>query len=124
MKHSHLTRLLAALLPAGTVALSAALAPPAKAAVDTSVVQKDVDVAARLAKVQAAVSEAASGTAIGAQYDPRIQRVWWGNHGWGRPGWGNGGGWGWRNGGWGNWHPWRNGWGNWHPWGNGGWLNW
>lgn len=125
MKHPNLVRLLTALLPAGTVALSTALAPPAQAAVEPSVARKDADVAARLAKVQAAVSDAA----IGAQTDPRIQKVWWANGGWGRPGWGNGGGWGWRNGGWrnggwGNWHPWHNGWGNWHPWGNGGWLNW
>jgi rSAM-associated Gly-rich repeat protein len=128
MKHPKLVRLLTALLPAGTVALSTALAPPAEAAVDLSMARNSADVATRLANVQAAVSQAASDTAIGSRTDPRIQKVWWANGGWGRPGWGNGGGWGWRNGGWGNggwgnWHPWRNGWGNWHPWRNGGWLN-
>jgi len=121
MTQRTLAYLLAALLPAGPIGLSTALAPSAEAAVQAPMPAEGRDVAARLANVQNAVAEATLDVTATGKADPNIRKAWWGNHGWGRPwrgGWGNGG-WGWHNGGWGN-GGWGNGgWGNWHPWGNG-----
>jgi rSAM-associated Gly-rich repeat protein len=109
-----LKTVLAALLAAGPLALSVALAPPANAAVKPDSAQQDVqDVAARLAGVQKVVAEIAGQSPETTPATPNTRLAWWVNGP--RVGWFNGG---WRNGGWRNW---RNGWFN--GWRNGGWRN-
>ena len=98
---------LAALLAAGPLALSVALAPPANAAVQTPATQEEAhDVAARLAAVQKTVAEIEGQATEAANAAPNVQQAWWAN-GWRNGGWHNG----WRNGGWRNW---GHGWHNWH----------
>ena len=115
---------LAALLPAGVMGLSMALAAAdataATAVTDAPNASKSV--AARLEAIRGSVSEAWKQAYEKSEpyvaLDPETKLAWWGNGGW-RNG-------GWRNGGWGNggWHNWGNG--GWHNggWGNGGWNNW
>ncbi|HVZ09551.1 GrrA/OscA1 family cyclophane-containing rSAM-modified RiPP [Rhodopila sp.] len=119
-------RVLATLLPLGVAGASAALAAaPGKLAADPA---NQPGVAARLAAIRSAVSQAAAHPAVDTLVDPAVRKAWWGNIGprvWGNGGWR----WpnGWRNGGWANggWRNWGNGWrnGGWHNWGNGGWPN-
>jgi rSAM-associated Gly-rich repeat protein len=115
---------LAALLPAGVMGLSMALAA-ADASAATAVTDApdaSKSVAARLEAIRGSVSEAWKQAYEKSEpyvaLDPETKLAWWGNGGW-RNG-------GWRNGGWGNggWHNWGNG--GWHNggWGNGGWNNW
>jgi rSAM-associated Gly-rich repeat protein len=128
-------RALAALLPAGTLGLSASLA--AADANSTAVAdansKKPGSVAERLQSIRDSVSGALNEMPQGDEpflkVDPEKRLAWWGNgwhNGWHNGGWGNG----WHNGGWGN-----GGWGNGgllaplfgSPWGNGwhnGWHNW
>jgi rSAM-associated Gly-rich repeat protein len=115
---------LAALLPAGVMGLSMALAAAdataATAVSDAPNASKSV--AARLEAIRGSVSDAWKQAYEKSEpyvaLDPETKLAWWGNGGW-RNG-------GWRNGGWGNggWHNWGNG--GWHNggWGNGGWNNW
>ena len=117
------TEALAALLPAGVMGLSMALAAAdataATAVTDAPNASKSV--ADRLETIRGSVSEAWKQAYEKAEpyvaLDPETKLAWWGNGGW-RNG-------GWRNGGWGNggWHNWGNGWHN-GGWGNGGWNNW
>ena len=112
------TEALAALLPAGVMGLSMALAA-ADAAASTAVTDAPIaakSVAQRLEAIRGSVSEAWKEAIDKSEpyvaVDPETKLAWWGN-GWRNGGWHNGG---WRNGGWHN-----GGWGNgWH---NGGWLN-
>ena len=99
------TEALAALLPAGVMGLSMALAA-ADATASTSVADApnaSKSVAARLEGIRGSVSEAwkeavEKSEPYGA-LDPETKLAWWGNGGW-RNG-------GWHNGGWGNgWHNW------------------
>ncbi len=124
--HKKAVKLLAALLPAGVMGVSAALASTSP--VDTGVTAgrtEEPAVASRLASIRDAVSEI---TKDEAAKDENIRTAWWANWPGGGVRFGGGGGWG--NGGW---HNWGNGWGNggwhnwgngWHNWGNGGWHNW
>ena len=117
------TEALAALLPAGVMGLSMALAAAdataATAVTDAPNASKSV--ADRLETIRGSVSEAWKQAYEKSEpyvaLDPETKLAWWGNGGW-RNG-------GWRNGGWGNggWHNWGNGWHN-GGWGNGGWNNW
>ena len=119
-------QVLSALLPAGVMGMSAALAstpsvePPSNANAGN-----ETHVASRLASIRDAMSAVA---AEEQARDGNVKTAWWAN--WHGGGIGFGGGGGWRNGGWGNggWHNWGNGWNNgWHNWGNGwnnGWHNW
>ena len=145
------TEALAALLPAGVMSLSMALAVADAAAATSDAPQSDKSVAARLEALRGSVSEAWKEAIEKSEpyvaLDPETKLAWWGNGwrngGWHNGGWGNGGGhnggWGngWHNGGWGNGWP-NGGWGNWgnggviggllgglfgSPWGNG-WRNW
>ena len=118
---------LSALLPAGVMGMSAALAstsPAEPPAAPASV--SETQVSSRLASIRDAVS------AVSAEEQAKggnVKTAWWANwHGGGVRfgGWRNGG---WHNGGWGNGGGgWVNGWPNgWHNWGNGwnnGWHNW
>src|SRR5947207_1034262 len=124
---------LAALLPAGTLGLSVALAAVgAKAAATADPdAKKPGSVAQRLQTIREDMSGAIDEHKF-LKVDPEQRLAWWGNgwhNGWHNGGWGNG----WHNGGWGN-GGWGNGgllpflfgspWGNgWHNWGNG-WHNW
>jgi len=110
-------KLLAALLPAGFLGVSAALASTAPAT-ETEPAADSQGVASRLAAIRDAVS---SVTDQGIAEDPmardqnkdNMRVAWWANRGWHRgPGWRNAG---WRNGGWrnGGWRNWHNGWRNW-----------
>jgi rSAM-associated Gly-rich repeat protein len=122
------TEALAALLPAGVMGLSMALAAADAAAATSSsdVPSSDKSVATRLEALRGtmteAVKEAIEKSEPYVAVDPETRLAWWGN-GWRNGGWHNGG-WrngGWHNGGWGNgWH--NGGWGN--GWPNGGWGNW
>ncbi len=126
-KHRRSTEALAALLPAGVMGLSMALAAAdaaaATSASDAPTARKSV--ASRLEEIRGtmsdAVKEAIEKSEPYVAVDPEAKLAWWGN-GWRNGGWHNGG---WHNGGWGNgWH--NGGWGNgWHNggWGNGGWGN-
>ena len=129
---------LAALLPAGVMGLSMALAAAdataATAVTDAPNASKSV--AARLEAIRGSVSEAWKQAYEKSEpyvaVDPETKLAWWGNGGWRNGGWRN-----WGNGGWGNgWH--NGGWNNWgnggllggllspligNPWGNG-WRNW
>ena len=114
---------LAALLPAGVMGLSMALAAAdsAAATATSDVPNAGKSVAARLQAIRGTVSEAWKEAIDKSEpyvaVDPEAKLAWWGN-GWRNGGWHNGG---WRNGGWGNgWH--NGGWGN-GGWGNGGWGN-
>lgn len=117
------TEVLTALLPAGVMGLSVALAA-ADATAATSVNDAPSErksVADRLEALRGSVSDALEVIDNSQPYvflDPEAKLAWWGN-GWRNGGWRNGG---WHNGGWGN-GGWGNGgWGNgWH---NGGWGNW
>lgn len=118
MKLRNAVKLLATLLPAGVMGVSAALASTRPADTDLGIAKSE-DVASRLASIRDAVSEVAKEEAA---KEENIKTAWWAN--W--PGGGvRFGGWGagWGNGGWHNWgNGWRN-WGNgWHNWGN--WHNW
>ena len=117
------TEALAALLPAGVMGLSMALAAADSAAATAAsdVPNAGKSVAARLQAIRGTVSEAWKEAIDKSEpyvaVDPEAKLAWWGN-GWRNGGWHNGG---WRNGGWGNgWH--NGGWGN-GGWGNGGWGN-
>jgi rSAM-associated Gly-rich repeat protein len=126
------TEALAALLPAGVMGLSMALAA-ADATATTTVPDApaaDKSVAARLETIRGSVSDAWKQAREKSEpyvaLDPETRLAWWGNGGWRNGGWRNGG---WHNGGWGNggwhnggWHNWGNGWhnGGWNNWGNGG----
>lgn len=110
--------ILTALLPAGVMGLSMALAAAdANAASSVNdVPSESKSVANRLEALRGSVSEAIDGIEKSEPYvflDPEAKLAWWGN-GWRNGGWRNGG---WHNGGWGN--------GGWHNggWGNGGWGN-
>jgi len=118
-------KVLAALLPAGVMGMSAALAstPPSDAALPKDVnvaIAKvgETDVAGRLAAIRDAVSTVTDEEAAKNAAEGNVRTAWWAN--WHGPGfglgWGNGGWHNWRNG----WHNWSNGW---HNWGNG-WHNW
>ena len=124
------TEALAALLPAGVMGLSMALAAAdataATAATDAPDASKSV--ADRLETIRGSVSEAWKQAYEKSEpyvaLDPETKLAWWGNGGWRNGGWRNGG---WGNGGWhnwgnGGWHNWGNGWhnGGWNNWGNGG----
>ena len=102
---------LAALLPAGTLRLSVALAAVgAKAAATADPdAKKPGSVAQRLQTIREDMSGAIDEHKF-LKVDPEQRLAWWGN-GW-HNGWHNGG---WGNGGWGNggWHNWGNGWHNW-----------
>ncbi len=121
------TEALAALLPAGVMGLSMALAAADASAATTAADAPDAgkSVAARLDGIRGSVSdawkEAVQKSEPYVALDPETRLAWWGNGGWRNGGWHNGG---WRNGGWGNggWHNWGNGWhnGGWNNWGNGG----
>jgi len=129
---SRTKQVLAMLLPAGLLGISAALATIQAVAAPVDPTPKRIsNVADRLREIRAGVSELDardsktddSYTALLSEW-PNF-RVGWGNGGWGwrNGGWHNGG---WRNGGWGNgWH--NGGWGNaggpWHNWHNF-WHNW
>ena len=121
---------LAALLPAGVMGLSMALAAAdataATAVSDAPNASKSV--ATRLEAIRGSVSEAWKQAYEKSEpyvaLDPETKLAWWGNGGWRNGGWRNGG---WGNGGWhnwgnGGWHNWGNGWNNggWNNWGNGG----
>ncbi len=114
-------KLLAALLPAGFLGMSAALASTAPSA-EADPPADSQGVASRLAAIRDAVSSVAD---QGIAEDPlaidqnkdNMRVAWWANRaGWHRHPWRNvawrNGGWrngGWRNGGWRNWHNgWRN----------------
>ena len=114
-------KFLAALLPAGFLGMSAALASTAPAT-EADPAADSQGVANRLAAIRDAVS---SVTDQGIAEDPlaidqnkdNMRVAWWANRagwhrhpGWRNVAWRNGG---WRNGGWRNWHNgWRNGWRN------------
>jgi rSAM-associated Gly-rich repeat protein len=111
----HLSRALAALLPAGILGLSLSLAS-ADATAKSSPVADQVDlakpasVAIRLQAIRNSMSEAldqAAKTSDHSTADRETQLAWWGNGGWRN--WGNGFRNGWNN--WGN--GWHNGWHNW-----------
>jgi len=121
---------LAALLPAGVLGISVALAALAVGQAESLTTERTGreqvgSVAERLSEIRAGISE----IDVTQQTNPPSEEIllasWWNHGGWG---WRNGG-WGWHNGGWGNggWHNWRNGgWGNgggWHNWHNF-WHNW
>ncbi len=130
-------KVLSALLPAGVMGMSAALAatPPndgvTPQVAPTAAVARvgETDVADRLARIRDAVSAVAAEGA-GEATPEKVRTAWWGNFrggrfgfgglgGWGNGGWHNWGNGGWGNGGWGNggWHNWGNGWHNgWHNW--------
>ena len=121
LQRSRTLKLLAALLPAGALGMSIALAPEAAQAAPAK--PASTSVALRLQAIRDAVSTVAASTAspygTASQSDPNILKAWWRN-GWGNwhPGWGNGWhnlGWGngWHNAAWNNWHNWANGWHNW-----------
>lgn len=124
MKLQNAVKLLAALLPAGVMGVSAALASTQPTSTDlVSAKSDDTAVASRLASIRDAVSSVAKDEAA---KDENIRTAWWANWpgggirfgGWGNGGWHNWGNGGWHN--WGNgWHNWGNGW---HNWGN--WHNW
>ena len=108
---------LAALLPAGTLGLSASLATADARAATTSgpevklpgAVHERLDTTRKA--VSGIVNETPQGNEPFLKVDPEKRLAWWGN-GWHNGGWGN-----WGNG----WHNWGNGWGNgWHN----GWHNW
>ena len=126
-------KVLAMLLPAGVLGISAALAAvqsePWPAIRDGG--QQTSSVAERLHEIRNGVSAMDSAAPdANAELNGALLANWLnfgGGLGWRNGGWGNGGGW--HNGGWGNggWH--NAGWGNggWHNagWGNGGgWHNW
>ena len=138
-KDRRTVRALAALLPAGTLGLSATLADANATASAGPGAKKPV--AERLQTIRDTVSGALNEMPLQdgdpfLKVDPEKRLAWWGNGGWRNGGWHNGwhnGGWhnGWGNGGW------HNGWGNglnlnlnlnpWNNWGNGwhnGWHNW
>jgi rSAM-associated Gly-rich repeat protein len=111
-------KLVSALLPAGVLGMSVALATtPAKANVKTEPEPREGapdagSVANRLQCIRAAVSTVVeTGGVAGQSSDPDIRLAWWGNgngRGWGNGGraWANGPGPRWHNGGF---HNWRNG---------------
>ena len=112
-------RILSALLPAGALGMSIALAPEAAQASPAKPANAEsAGVAARLQGIRDAVSTVAlSGPTVNGapqQSDPNILKAWWRNWPNWHNGWANGG---WRNGGWKNWNN------GWHNWGNG-WHNW
>jgi rSAM-associated Gly-rich repeat protein len=121
-------KLLAVILPAGMLGVSAALAsastPPSTATPSPEAIPHDafgLSVADRLQAIRSTVSDLERDA---ASDDPNILLAQWVNFNGGGVGWRNGG---WGNGGWRNAGPWRNaGWGNggWrNGWGNGGWRN-
>jgi len=111
-------KLLATLLPAGVMGVSAALASTSPSDLNTAASKaNEGGVASRLAAIRDAVSTAATEERA---KDENVKTAWWANwHGGGIHfgGWRNGG---WHNWGNGGWHNWGNGW---HNWGNG-WHNW
>jgi len=119
-------KVLAALLPAGVMGMSVALAstPPNNAVPpsDTDVAAAKIgetDVASRLAAIRDAVSTVTKEEAAKDAANGNVRTAWWANwHGGGVRfgGWRNGG---WFNGGWRNgWPNWGNGWHNWSNWHN------
>jgi len=128
---SRTKQVLAMLLPAGLLGISAALATIQAVAAPVDPGTKRVSsVADRLREIRAGVSELdARDSKTDDSYAALLSewpnfRIGWGNGGWGwrnggwhNGGWGNGGwGNGWHNGGWGNggpWHNWHNFWHNW-----------
>jgi rSAM-associated Gly-rich repeat protein len=129
---SRTKQVLAMLLPAGVLGISAVLATM-QAAASTTHLKADErisSVAERLSEIRAGVSAVTFKDGKNSGADAAKLGEWpnfGGGFGWRNGGWGNGGGW--RNGGWGNggWHNWGNGgWGNgggWHNWHNF-WHNW
>jgi rSAM-associated Gly-rich repeat protein len=130
---------LAALLPAGVLGISVALAALAVGQAESLTTERTgseqtASVAERLSEIRAGVSQIDVPGQKDTDLDGALLAEWinvgggfgWRNGGWRNGGWGNGG---WRNGGWGNggWHNWGNGgWGNgggWHNWHNF-WHNW
>jgi rSAM-associated Gly-rich repeat protein len=111
------SRVLALLLPAGVLGISAALATTQAITGPTLAPHNNRSVADRLADIRKAVSTAKAATITPeVAPDVKLMLAEWLNFG-GGLGWRNGG---WHNGGWGNggWHNWSNG--GWH---NGGWGN-
>jgi rSAM-associated Gly-rich repeat protein len=133
---------LAALLPAGTLGLSASLAAADARATATSDPEARTPgaIEARLGAIRRTVSTIVNETPVKGsdgrdepflKVDAEKRLAWWGN-GWHNGGWNNWGN-GWQNGGWGNVlplpilpiQPFANGgWNNWHNGWHNGWHNW
>jgi rSAM-associated Gly-rich repeat protein len=111
------SKVLALLIPAGVLGISAALATTQaiNEPVHASPRADAPSVAERLTNIRKAFSEVKPTIKSEAAPDVKLMLAEWLNFG---------GGLGWRNGGWHNWG--NGGWGNggWHNWGNGGWHNW
>jgi rSAM-associated Gly-rich repeat protein len=128
---SRTKQVLAMLLPAGVLGISAVLATMQAEASPTHLKadERISSVAERLSEIRAGVSAVEFKEGKNSVADAALLGEWpnfGGGFGWRNGGWGNGG---WHNGGWGNggWHNWHNGgWGNgggWHNWHNF-WHNW
>ena len=130
---NRISKVLAALLPGGTLGASILLALTAPSVTEGRSSQASdppplANISERLVAIRSAVSnmEASAQSSGSAEFETgnsgRAEPTWWGNGGWGRwrLGWRNGG-FGWPN--WHNWHNWGNGGGGNSSWNNGGWNN-